>query len=144
MNAKLTPRQITDLILVALRAWQRQTKAGLTEASFDDWRHGVCMNAVQRAGFREARQGDYCELRASLHRLAGEDGQALHWFTRAVAELQRQLVWKVRQQLSRAGLTDGYAAAIAHRSRLDACTTEELTSILAALHTHAKRHPAIP
>ena len=124
-------------------AWAAAEMAGFDGGFARWWLHQIARKG-RAGGLTSARQSDFCALLAEFHHIAGNDAAAVHWTLRAEGEKRRQLEWKIRQTLARQRLTEGYAAAIQHKTTLGACSVPELTTILKALSVHERRHPATP
>jgi len=72
----LTPAQKAKLSIAARSAWDIQTKAGLTDGSFDDWRHAQTKIACGHASFRAATNSHFRSILGHFFRLAGKTGRA--------------------------------------------------------------------
>ena len=72
----LSNDQKTKLSIAARDAWAAQTKAGLVEGKFDDWRYSETEIACGTRSFRECMNSDFRPILAHFLRLAGKTTEA--------------------------------------------------------------------
>ena len=72
----LSNDQKTKLSIAARDAWAVQTKAGLVDGKFDDWRYTETEIACGTRSFRECRNTDFRPILAHFLRLAGKTAEA--------------------------------------------------------------------
>lgn len=75
-RGNMKPTEIKPLVMAARKAFDTQTRAGLTDSDFDSWRHEQCMAAVGKPGITACNHGDFRPLIAHFQTLAGEDASA--------------------------------------------------------------------
>lgn len=71
--AQVDKRQTRRLALAARSAYAEQTRLGLADGTFDEWRRGVLWDAVRRASFRTLGQAEFGKALAAFLALAGRD-----------------------------------------------------------------------
>ncbi len=110
----MSKAQIAILIRLARSAWEMTQNDLEVDAdelefppregaiSFDAWRHQVCMETVERRGFRECRNEDFLPLKAHFLRLVGRDAEADAARLRAECEPRAWALHSLRQALSEA------------------------------------------
>lgn len=69
-------KEKTILIMAATKAHKLQTDTGITDETFDTWRHRECLDAVGLAGFTACKHADFLPLLAHFQTLSGDDSQA--------------------------------------------------------------------
>jgi hypothetical protein len=127
----LTPEQRQDLARIARRLFDIQDKFALLApdvTDFDEWRHRLCRQVVERDGLRQCRQEDFLPLRAHLLRELGAHRAADREETRSLTDDRRRALAVFHRECKQA--TDvienpeGYAASIARSkyktTRIDA------------------------
>jgi len=108
----LSRRQKCVLIQAARRAYDHACRAAAEPLPpFDDWRHGICMEATGRPGLRVARNDDYRTLLAAFDTVRGEDGRAIKNLLLAQTE-RRQLEAVLVDQMGMGGFKPAYAETI--------------------------------
>lgn len=76
-RGNLKKAEIQPLVMAARKAWEVQTRAHLTDETFDAWRRRECMEAVGKPGITACVHADFRPLIAHFQTLAGDDAAAL-------------------------------------------------------------------
>lgn len=66
--------EVKRLILAAQEAHREQKRLGLTDDTFDVWRHAALWDAVRKTSFRSVGQKEFGQALSHFLRLAGKDG----------------------------------------------------------------------
>lgn len=109
----LKNHQKAEIGILAKQAFAKAEKHGLNDGlSEKDWRH---REAIKACGLRisEASQQHYNELVSHFSQLAGQQGRAFGAEMRKGTDALRIALFKLRAELAKQGLDDGYAASIA-------------------------------
>lgn len=109
----LKNNQKAEIGILAKQAFLKAEKHGLTDGLKETpWRH---REAIQACGLRisEASQCHYNELVSHFSQLAGQQGRAFGAELRKGTDPLRIALFKLREELAKQGLADGYAASIA-------------------------------
>jgi hypothetical protein len=109
----LKNNQKAEIGILAKQAYAKAVKHGLTDGLKETpWRHREAINAC---GLRisEASQQHYNELVSHFSQLAGQQGRAFGAEMRKGTDPLRIALFKLREELAKQGLADGYAASIA-------------------------------
>jgi len=123
----LKNNQKAEIGILAKQAFQKAEKHGLNDGLKEaDWRH---REAIKACGLRisEASQQHYDELVSHFSQLAGQPGRAFGAEMRKGTDSQRIALFKLREELAKQGLTDGYAASIA-KHKFKVMSLERLTA----------------
>jgi hypothetical protein len=75
-NKLLSNEQKAKLSITAKAAWEIQSRAGLVEGNFDDWRYAQTKIACGVESLREANQSHFRSILAHFLRLAGKTAEA--------------------------------------------------------------------
>lgn len=112
-SALLDNRQKAAIGQLARKAAARQGLRFESTKVFDAWRRGEQLAAVGKESLRGCSQNDYKPLMAHFYALAGESGAAFDAQLMSQMEPKRVALFKLGQMCDGAGVTMGYAAAIA-------------------------------
>lgn len=154
--ARISARQVRELILTANRAWREQCRLGLTEDSFDTWRRGVLWDTVQQSSFRAMGQREFGLALGAFARLegaaeaSGGRGRAKAAAARREASGEgdrRRAEWCLRRECGRLdGVFGGEGRALAyaegllgrvHRTSLADATAKQVWQALFTLRSRA-------
>jgi hypothetical protein len=108
----LSAKQRSFLTQLALRAWKKLEGNGAIEETFDSYRHRI---AKRHSGhtISEAPAAAFDDLYIAFKTEIGDMDEAFQRASERRTNAQRQDIHNIKQQLERAGLTLGYAIAIA-------------------------------
>lgn len=67
----LSAKQRTSLMTEAARTWKALTEHGVTDETFDDWRHAVVLDTVGKAGVSKCTNQHYARLYRKFREMRG-------------------------------------------------------------------------
>ncbi len=150
VRGALSKRQISVLIRHARVSYDIQAKAGLTDLSFDEWRHLECARACGCDGLTKAGNKHFRALLSHFLLLSGDSaglkialktGPA-DGYQGETIEDREQAIYLVRKACKDAGLHENYARSIARRQfhveSLDALNAAQAMALLYTLTRRAK------
>lgn len=76
VNKPLNHAQKAEIIILAKAAFAIHADNGLTDDTYDDWRHQQNQIACQKSSLREATNRDYRSLKAHYLQLAGREAES--------------------------------------------------------------------
>lgn len=154
--ALVTAAEVRRLILAAQAAWRQQTKLGLTDDSFEAWRHGALWDACRKTSFRTVGQREFGLSLAYFGRMsdggtAGRAGPA----NAAIAAREssedgdrRRAAWKLEhtcldlaQAFGGPESANAYAANLLrtiHKTDLDGATAKQIWQVIFTLRNRAR------
>ena len=75
--------EIRPLVMAARQAYDRHSSLGLTEETFDEFRHRIVSEVTGKSGLTELNHGDFRPVLAQFQHLAGHDVAAFRLYMRS-------------------------------------------------------------
>lgn len=125
LSKPLSNLQKATLSQWAKKGYTRAKELDLTDEREADWRGREAIAACGRR-ISEATNGDYLILLTHFQNLAGDSGKAFSSAIRAESDPHRQALYKLREELRKAGLEESYAEKICMDT--NRCTIAQATS----------------
>ena len=142
----LSNGQKKRLILAAQSAYAVQSRCGLADGTFDEWRRGALADAVRETSFRAVRQSQFNDVLKYFHELAGRKAMAQS-VRDPDTDKRRRALWSLEQVYGEVaewlGGVDGakrYAAALferTHHTTASAATAKQVWSVIFTLRNRA-------
>lgn len=139
-NKTLSQLQKRLLITLAREAYAIATHAGLTELTFDEWRHNECHGACGTT-ISKAVNGDFNKLKSHFLNLKGDSRGALEALDKDATEATRQAMHALDRELGDRGLPRAYAEAICRDTfhcDLSKATPEQLLKVRFTVRSRRK------
>ena len=141
----LSKKQKAALSILARKAYKIHSENGVTDLSFEDWRHEQQDEAVGCSSLTKCVQNDYLPLLAHFQSLTGQDGDAFNTHIQNqpandtadpddTIEARKQVIGRIEQELEGTRFSLGYVRAIARNkhktTNLESLTKKQLTQLL--------------
>lgn len=144
----LSKKQIAALIKAARRAWDCHKSAGLTDLSFDEWRHIEVAAACGCTGLTSAQNRHFRAILSHFLLLSGDasgvpvavnTGAATGYHGETVEE-RDQALWLVREHMRKFDVHENYALAIVRNQyKVNSLSALNAAQAMALLFTLQRR-----